>query len=612
MRKYSIFIWLISLFCMVSCLEDTSAYFSQQKENVKVDDVENEKGENEDGTEVLPEGELVPGIHLVKLNVAQPDGTITERRFKYFMPISIDENRPISLIFEFHGSYSIEPGVEAPDPLAGISTSNYLCQHAIKENCVICFPAGTAEYQDDGNGAVNWQYSDKHLLFFDSMVDYFKSRTPGIDPNRIYSTGQSSGAIFSFVLAFYRSNVVAAITPRAGQMSLEGESVMPERAVPVRVFAGEEDETVAHSAVISNMTAWAERIGGYFASDMILTEDSFEIEGYKKVDTRIWSGGKADFQIFTLKEEGHGISGSYCLPYMWEFMSSHTLNNSVENLYLNYSLKEIVAQCGEPITFQVNYTEGASFTISNPKGWNLKKEGHVVSLTGPKDFYADVERDGSIEMTVSLNGKTVQKSIPLKLIPPKNYFEVGDVFYNNDFQPVGVVCWVNQANIREAKIVNIDEQANKWYLGSGDGLGVSVTTPSKTDGEANTQKMAKANAALSEPISAKNSLVIWASQYRYQSVGDWYLPAVGELEAMAPYIDKINGTIQELGGTLLKPAYSGDFTLYSSTTEVKEGASTKTFYRYNFTKREIEEQTSRDASDYIGFTQGRAFKKVTK
>ena len=147
------------------------------------------------------------------------------------------------------------------------------------------------------------------------------------------------------------------------------------------------------------MTDWAEKIGGYFAADMVLTEDSFEIEGYKKVDTRIWEGGKADYQIYTLKEEGHGISGPYVLPYMWEFMSSHTLDGAADNLFITSSVSEIVAQCGEPIEFQVNYTDGATFDISKPKGWNLQVEGKTVKLTGPADYYGDIDRKGEIVMT---------------------------------------------------------------------------------------------------------------------------------------------------------------------------------------------------------------------
>lgn len=616
MKKYWLIGLLIPFLSLFSCMEDTSAYLPQDKETVGLDSVKNEQGENESDDEVLPEGKLVPGIHLVKLKVTEPDGQVVERRFKYYMPISIDISKPIPLIFEFHGSYEFAAGVAPSDPIQGISTGHAWIQHAIKENCVICFPAGSAEYQEDSSGAVNWAglgYK-RNLPFVDAMLEYFKGRTPTIDINRIYSTGQSSGAIFSFVLAFERSNVFAAITPRAGQMSLSNETVMPERAVPVRVFAGTIDDIVSHSSVISNMTSWAERIGGYFANDMVLTEDSIEIEDYKKVDTRIWSGGRTDYQIYSLKEEGHGINVTKCVPYMWEFMSAHTLENQTENLYITSSMKEITAQCGEPIAFSINYTDGATLKVENaPLGWDFELNGNSISLKGPKNFYDNIDRNGEIKFVITLNGESYTKTIPYNLIPPKDYFEIGDIYYDDNFEAIGVVCWVNKSNIKEAKIININEQGNTLYCGNNTGLGLDFSTPDKEDGNGNTAAMVAKNITLSTPFTSSNAAFMWASTLVYNGVTDWYLPAINELEALSANLDKINIVIKELNGVELKPLYSGDFTLYSSTTEVEGGADTKTIYSYNFSKKTVVANKAKTpGEEYIGYTQIRAMKKVTK
>lgn len=604
MKKYWI-VALLMLFVGASCVDDTSAYDPQQKENVKVDDVKNEQGNGDD--EDLPEGKLVPGIHLVKINVTQPDGQTVERRFKYFMPISVDETKPISLIFEFHGSYEFASGVTPSDPLQDITTSNALIQHAIQENCVVCFPAGSVEKQEDGSGAVNWQYSEKHLPFVDAMIDYFEQRTPAIDPTRIYSTGQSSGAIFSFVLAFERSKVFAAITPRAGQMSLASETTMPERAVPVRVFAGTDDDIVQHDAVISNMTTWAEKIGGYFASDMELTTDSFEIEGYAKVDTRIWKGGKADLQIYSLQEQGHGISLSYCLPYMWEFMSTHTLDAESAGLFVTSSLKEIDAQCGQTFNFDVKYTDGATFNLSEPKGWTLTVTDKKVTLKAPTNFYGSVARQGNITMTASLNGKTITKKIPFKLQAPKDYFEVGDVYYNSAFVPVGVVCWVNNDNIREAKIINLQEvttQGSYKTINFGD-FGTTFTTPDYDNGEENTRLHVAQNNTLEKPLNNVQSGLIWAATYSYQGTDGWYLPALNELKAINENLALIEEKIKALGGEALYHTATSQAYL-SSTVTLNNGS--KCFHMFNFTSGKEVTQERTNTSYYYA----RAMKKVSK
>lgn len=164
----------------------------------------------------------------------------------------------------------------------------------------------------------------KTICLFDADGNYFKGCTPTIDENRIYSTGQSSGAIFSWVLAFERPEVVASIAPRAGRMNTDNETNFPNRCVPVRVFAGEDDKTVIHSGLVSDVTNWAERIGGYFGNGVVI--DTFSIPDYAHVTTRKWNGAKGDIEIYSLKGIGHGVSLKECCPYMWEFLDVHTLD----------------------------------------------------------------------------------------------------------------------------------------------------------------------------------------------------------------------------------------------------------------------------------------------
>ena len=85
MKKLKLLLPIIVSFFFFACSEDNSIYEPQKKENITIDKVENE---DQDEEEELPEGQLVPGFHTVKLQVTQPDGQIVERRFKYYMPIA--------------------------------------------------------------------------------------------------------------------------------------------------------------------------------------------------------------------------------------------------------------------------------------------------------------------------------------------------------------------------------------------------------------------------------------------------------------------------------------------------------------------------------------------
>ena len=71
MKKLKLLLPIIVSFFFFACSEDNSIYEPQQKENITIDKVENE---DQDEEEELPEGQLVPGFHTVKLQVTQPDG----------------------------------------------------------------------------------------------------------------------------------------------------------------------------------------------------------------------------------------------------------------------------------------------------------------------------------------------------------------------------------------------------------------------------------------------------------------------------------------------------------------------------------------------------------
>lgn len=587
MRKYwSLFI-LIPFLGMLSCMDDTSAYLPQDKEQVNVDEI---TGIDTTATDtVLPEGELVPGMHLVKLNVMQ-GGELVERRFKYYMPVTLNPAKPISLIFEFHGSYEFGKPSEVADPIAGISESNAFCQKALKENCILCYPAGVAEFQADSSGAVNWAGDnyEKSLPFVDAMVKYFtEDNEPRVDPNRIYSTGQSSGAIFSFVLALHRPEVFAAITPRAGQSA--STDPFPSRAVPVRVFAGEADEIVNHNAVIDNMTKWAEEIGGYFAADMQM--DSTTYEGYADVTIRYWHGGNADYEIYSLAGVGHGISATECLDDMWDFMKNHTLNNASNNLFVTTSIKEIDAQCGEPFEFEVSCTEGAKVEMDAPQSWNPQFDGKKVTLVAPQDFFGNIERDGEITFTVTLDGETVTCKVPYHLNAPKAFFEVGDIYYNEKFEPVGVIYWVNNANIKEAMAISLKQA--KLIIGK---MPADFDTPDMDNGYLNTQAVVAKNTSEGWGLTAANSAIIWASQL--DASGEWYLPAINEVIEIYKQKTDINQLLTAVGGTALPNSY-----LLSSTVVLKNGK--KTYYELNARGEIAYESNTYSDSSF-------AIKKVTK
>lgn len=597
MKKY-LFLLIIPFMIFGSCVKDESAYLPQQKEDVKIDEVTPEEG-GED-PDVPVDGILTPGIHLIKLTV---DGE--ERRFKYFMPVSIDPTKPISLVFELHGSYEIKAEAETiPDPIQGINSTYAICQAAIKENNIVVFPAGT-----NNGSSVDWSEDGymKSIPFFDAMIDFFKRSSPTIDVNRIYTTGQSSGAIFSCTLAFYRSEVLAGIAPRAGRMSIKEQTDYPPVAVPIRMFLGMKDETVNHEGSVKDMILWAEKIGGYFPIDMEMSETPFEVEKYnKKVHTRKFNGAKAPIEIYSIEDEGHNVNSSYMMPYITEFFKANVKTQGEEPLFTSSEVKELKLDENQVVTVGVNYNDDAEFSFNQIEDWDITLNNKVLTIKAPGDFLSCVS-DAVLTLTSKRGAKEATRTIKLQLQPTKTYFNVGDIYKSND-KVIGVVFWVNSKNKREAKIINLQEvTTNGTYETINYGDFGKFYTPDENDGEGNSTKSLQEKADKNLPnLTDKSSALIWAAEYTYEGVNGWYLPAMNELKALNDNISVLNPLIVSVGGKAIEPAKAGAGSYLSST--VKQNGTSKEFFYFDFFAKKVSSQV---AATNSAFYRARAIKRVT-
>lgn len=590
---------------MASCAKDTSAYLPQLKEDVKVDDVTPDEGGGEEEDPV--DGVFSPGVHPVKLTV---NGV--ERRFKYYMPVSLSQDKPISVIFSFHGAYEIKEGA-VPDPIQSITASGSYNQLAIKENCIIIYPAG-----DVNVDRVDWSknnYMD-NLLFVDEMIAYLKKSTPTVDLNRIYAIGNSDGAAFINVIALHRPEVFAAIAPTGALRFLKDEPTVPtNRVVPMLLLLGSVDppndpnsiiKPLKYDAVMAEADVWAEKIGGYFLKDKKVSEEPFEVDKYnKKVETRKYNGGKADMEIYTVLDERiANVSTMYMSKYVWDFFKEHTLDK-VAPLYVSARDSSIVSNFSQKFEIPFSYTNGAVATVDAPADWSPVVTGDVLTLTAPSTYNTDNVL-GSISIKVTKDGKSKTVEIPYKLNVPKSVFEVGDIYYDNKYEPVGVVVWVNPKNRQEAKILNLESPgAYSTIHFNTRPIGADFETPDHNDGEGNTALLVAKNQTITKPNDESESAYVWAAEYSYKGYDDWYLPAINELSAISQNFALIKKVLAEIGGTAL----SGG--CYSSTVELVDAtAKTKNFYYYNFTNDAV--QVKLTTNEYTAYNNARLMKKVTK
>jgi polyhydroxybutyrate depolymerase len=145
------------------------------------------------------------------------------RGYLMYLPSTYRSGRPAPLVLVFHGGGGRASGIA---PHTGFS------RLADREGFVTVYPDGLQGRWNDGRG-----YAATHddVGFVRALLDTLE-RELSIDPRRVYATGISNGAMFSYRLACDLPGVFAAVAPVAGAMPVDLASFC-RHTEPVSVLA---------------------------------------------------------------------------------------------------------------------------------------------------------------------------------------------------------------------------------------------------------------------------------------------------------------------------------------------------------------------------------------
>ena len=189
---------------------------------------------------------VVLGLLLVASSVTFAQTTMTwtvdgaTRTALVFAPPSTPATLaiPHPLIFAFHGH-------------GGTSQTAAVGMHfqTLWPEAVVVYPQGlkTPSKIDSNGDQYGWQVErgqaglhDRDLKFFDAMLAGLRQQF-SIDDSRIYSTGFSNGAMFSYLLWAERGKVLAAVGVCAGHLAPSEHLTVPRAVV---VIGGENDPLI--------------------------------------------------------------------------------------------------------------------------------------------------------------------------------------------------------------------------------------------------------------------------------------------------------------------------------------------------------------------------------
>jgi polyhydroxybutyrate depolymerase len=263
-----------------------------------------------------PAPTLQPGDSTRSIKV----GDLT-REYILHIPPGIDMVQPTPVVFVFHGSFETAQGMDLMTGFNNISETN---------GFLVVYPSGEGMDWDVGNccGLSAQNRPDDIAFAHQILIDL--GTFASINPRRIYSTGFSAGANFSYRLACEMSDKFAAIAPVSGDLlyfpcqpqqpvSVIHEHGLTDTIVPYAGGLGGIPPDITFPSVEQSVATWAQLDG-------CNTVPQVEKQGI--IRHSVYSSCRAGtaVELYTMDAQGHSWPSQYVMPLskmIWEFFAAH-------------------------------------------------------------------------------------------------------------------------------------------------------------------------------------------------------------------------------------------------------------------------------------------------
>ena len=165
------------------------------------------------------------------------------RTYLVHVPASYDGRQPVPLVLVFHGGSGRPPGMARISGMNGV---------ADRHGFIAVYPAGLNGQWKDGRTPELSALDD--VTFTDALIHKLESDYR-IDSKRVYATGLSNGAFFSFRLACDLGDEIVATAPVAGSIGVSLHDACKNEPVSVMMINGTADPLVLYNGG---------RVGGRF------------------------------------------------------------------------------------------------------------------------------------------------------------------------------------------------------------------------------------------------------------------------------------------------------------------------------------------------------------
>jgi polyhydroxybutyrate depolymerase len=216
-----------------------------------------------------------------------------ERSYVLYVPTTYKTNRPMPLVFNFHGLGSTGESQFAYSELSTL---------AEKFKFILVSPNGLG---NSWNGGFCCGFAAAAGIddvgFTSDMIDEISSEYC-VNSDRIYSTGISNGGFMSYRLACDLADRIAAIGPvAAANVTISCE---PSRPVPVIAMNGTDDILVSYAGGLASVQLWAAGNGCSDTPEVVYDEGEVTCVAYEDC------AEEATAEICTIEGGGHNWPGA--------------------------------------------------------------------------------------------------------------------------------------------------------------------------------------------------------------------------------------------------------------------------------------------------------------
>ena len=171
----------------------------------------------------------------------QHDGV--RRTYLYYIPAALNTSHaPAPLVLVLHG------GGGNAKSMVGLTRGRFN-DLADRDGWIVVYPDGMEKHWNDGRNPPSdgWRRDDyDDVGFLSALLDKL-IKEKGADPQRIYVTGMSNGALMANCLACESSDRIAAAAPVAGSLSVRLSGYCaPKVPVPILMINGDQDPLVPY------------------------------------------------------------------------------------------------------------------------------------------------------------------------------------------------------------------------------------------------------------------------------------------------------------------------------------------------------------------------------